>query len=42
LHPEFGPAVKQMLRDHPDTYRDVLCDHFTRHLQALQAGMTGR
>ncbi len=38
-HPELGPAVRQVLESHPDTYRDVLADHFCRHLQALHAGL---
>jgi hypothetical protein len=39
-HPEFGPAVRVVLEQHPDTYRDVLADHFTRHLDALRSGLT--
>jgi len=35
----FGPAAHQIIREHPDTYRQVLCDHFVRHLQALTSGM---
>lgn len=38
-HDEFGPAVRTVLEDHPDTYADVLTDHFSRHLEALAAGM---
>jgi len=38
-HPEFGPAVKQVLTSHPDTYTRVLADHFGRHLKALRSGM---
>jgi len=37
--PTLGPAVMQCLADHPDTHRDILCDHFARHLKALRAGM---
>ena len=37
--PDLGPAVTRCLGDHPDTYRDILKDHFTRHLDALRAGM---
>ena len=37
--PELGPSVKSILDSHPDTYTEVLADHFARHLQALQAGM---
>lgn len=36
---EFGPAVRSVLESHPDTYKDVLADHFSRHLEALRAGM---
>ncbi len=38
-HAEFGSAVRSVLESHPDTYREVLSDHFTRHLEALRAGM---
>lgn len=37
--PELGPAIRGVLEAHPDTYRDVLCDHFSRHLDALRDGM---
>lgn len=37
--PEFGPAVREVLVAHPDTYAAVLADHFSRHLEALRAGM---
>jgi hypothetical protein len=38
-HPEYGPAVKAVLKAHPDTYAEVLADHFARHLDALRIGM---
>ena len=38
-HPEFGPAVRRALEAHPETYTEVLADHFARHLEALQAGL---
>lgn len=38
-HEEFGPTIRQVLQSHPSTYEEVLCDHFSRHLEALQAGM---
>jgi len=38
-HPEHGPALRQCLEDHADTYAEVLHEHFGRHLQALKAGM---
>ena len=38
-HPEFGPAVLDVLRGNLATYTEVLADHFVRHLDALKAGM---
>ena len=38
-HDEFGPAVRVVLEAHPDTYTEILADHFCRHLDALAAGM---
>ena len=37
--PKLGPAVRQVLEAHPDTYTEVLADHFSRHLEALKSGM---
>lgn len=37
--PDLGPAIRAILNDHPDTYTEVLAEHFARHLQALQNGM---
>ena len=37
--PELGPAVRQVLEAHTDTYTEVLADHFSRHLEALRAGL---
>lgn len=37
--PELGPAIRSVLESHPDTYTEVLADHFSRHLDALQSGM---
>ena len=37
---DLGPAVRQVLEDHVDTYTQVLKEHFVRHLQALAAGMS--
>lgn len=34
----LGPPVRQCLEAHPDTYTEVLADHFEKHLLALQAG----
>ena len=36
--PTLGRAVRECLAAHPDTYTEVLADHFERHLRALQAG----
>lgn len=36
---ELGKAVKDVLIAHPDTHRQVLADHFGRHLAALRSGM---
>ncbi len=38
-HSEFGPAVVDVLKSHPQTYEEVLCLHFAKHLEALTAGM---
>lgn len=35
----LGPALRDVLLAHPDTYREVLADHFDRHLRALAAGL---
>jgi len=35
---KFGPAVRECLVAHPETYTEVLADHFEKHLKALQAG----
>jgi len=35
--PTLGPLVKQILRENQTTYDQVLQEHFSRHLQALQA-----
>ncbi|WP_437185899.1 tagaturonate epimerase family protein [Planctomicrobium sp. SH668] len=37
-HAEFGPLVKQILKEHAETYKEVLKEHFVRHLQALNRG----
>ena len=39
LDPELGPAVRGVLERHIDTYTEVLADHFSRHLDALKAGL---
>jgi hypothetical protein len=38
-HPQFKPAVMQILREHPQTYSDILEEHFAKHLLALRKGM---
>ena len=37
-HREFGPAIRHILESHPETYTEVLKEHFVRHLQALRSG----
>ncbi|TFH43447.1 MAG: hypothetical protein E4H01_12060, partial [Lysobacterales bacterium] len=34
----LGPAVRECLEAHPDTYSEVLAVHFEKHLRALQSG----
>ncbi len=36
---QFGPLVRDVVKQHADTYTEVLSDHFNRHLEALKAGM---
>src|SRR5690606_20545741 len=36
---ELGDGVRRVLEAHPDTHRDILADHFERHLKARHAGM---
>jgi len=38
-HAKLGPAVREVLAANPETYTEVLVDHFSRHLNALRAGM---
>lgn len=38
-HDEFGGVVNDCLDAHPETYTEVLDDHFGRHLEALQSGL---
>ncbi|MFK7788856.1 MAG: tagaturonate epimerase family protein, partial [Phycisphaeraceae bacterium] len=37
--PTLGVELRSVLESHPDTYAEVLSDHFARHLRALRAGM---
>jgi hypothetical protein len=32
----LGPQVKQIVREHPESYAEILREHFARHLAALQ------
>ena len=34
-HDQFGPAIHRTLEANPDTHRQVLAEHFGKHLQAL-------
>ncbi len=36
-NPRLGPALVQLLQDRPDEYREILKQHFVRHLQPLKA-----
>ena len=38
-HPELGPAIRSVLESNPETYTEVLADHFCRHLEALSDGI---
>ena len=38
-HPQFGPALTQLRQAHPQTYRQLLDEHFGKHLEALVAGI---
>jgi len=38
-HKDFGPALRQVLTDHPDTHEEILADHFARHLRELNKGI---
>lgn len=37
--PELGPAIRSVLESNPDSYKEVLADHFSRHLEALSDGI---
>jgi len=37
--PTLGKELRSVLESHPETYAEVLADHFARHLRALRAGM---
>ncbi len=38
-HPTLGSVVRDCLKAHPETYAQVLDDHFGMHLEALQSGL---
>ncbi|QDU63499.1 hypothetical protein Pan216_43790 [Planctomycetes bacterium Pan216] len=38
-HAEFGPLLRSLLESHLDTYTEVLAIHFSKHLEALNAGL---
>ena len=38
--PALGPLVRSCLEAHPETYNEVLADHFSRHLEALRQGLS--
>lgn len=35
---DLGPALKGLVADRADVHSELLCEHFTRHLAALQSG----
>lgn len=37
-HDTFGPAIKDLLKAHPDTHEAILAEHFARHLRELNQG----
>ena len=37
--PELGPALRSVLESEPAAHESILAEHFSRHLQALRAGM---
>ena len=37
--PQLGPEIHSLLDTHPESWEEILADHFERHLRALQAGM---
>jgi hypothetical protein len=36
-HERYGPLVHQVIRENQNTYREVLAEHFGRHLRALNS-----
>lgn len=37
--PKLGPAVANVLSANPQTHREILAEHFAKHLDALRSGM---
>lgn len=38
-HDQLGAEVCQLVKSHGETYREILAEHFERHLKALMAGI---
>ena len=38
-HERLGAALRDCLLAHPETYEEILADHFARHLDALKQGL---
>ncbi|HVS72194.1 MAG TPA: tagaturonate epimerase family protein [Phycisphaerae bacterium] len=38
---ELARRIKEVLRAHPETFTEVLTEHFAKHLEALNRGMEG-
>ncbi len=38
-HDDLGPRLRDVLVANPQTHRDILAEHFARHLEALRSGM---
>lgn len=36
---QFAPLMRSVLETHPETYKEVLADHFARHLNPLRRGL---
>jgi tagaturonate epimerase len=39
LHPRYGQALRDVVREHRETYEELLAFHFAKHLEALQMGL---
>ncbi len=40
-HATYGPTIRDVLRAHPETHRQVISKHLGRHLKALCKGLAG-